>query len=101
MYACIRGSAALANHLTIRDYLRRNAAAAATYGQLKKELAERFRTDRDRYMAGKTDFVMAVLRAAGLPDGVLTAIDDANRGNGLGACPRKRVRSFAGERASI
>lgn len=36
LYACVQGSAALANHLAVRDYLRRNPAAAAAYADLKK-----------------------------------------------------------------
>jgi len=35
LYVCVQGSAALANHLTIRDHLRRNSDAMAAYGQLK------------------------------------------------------------------
>jgi GrpB-like predicted nucleotidyltransferase (UPF0157 family) len=79
LYVCVRGSIALANHLTLRDYLRRNSEAAATYGMLKKRLAGRFPTDVDRYIDGKTDFLLGVLREAGLPSHALTAIDDANR----------------------
>jgi len=82
MYVCVRSSTALANHLAIRDYLRRNAALAGRYGRLKKQLAEQFPTDRDRYIAGKTDFILAALREAGLPNDVLTAIDDGNRTSG-------------------
>src|SRR5215475_6700871 len=62
LYACVQGTSALANHLTIRDYLRVNAAAATKYGQLKQQLAQRYPTDTDSYVAGKTQFLLEVLR---------------------------------------
>jgi GrpB-like predicted nucleotidyltransferase (UPF0157 family) len=79
LYLCAQGATALANHLTIRDYLRRNSAAAKTYGMLKKQLAETFPTDMDRYVHGKTDFLLGILRESAFPEDVLTAIGDANR----------------------
>jgi GrpB-like predicted nucleotidyltransferase (UPF0157 family) len=68
LYACVQGCAALANHLTIRDCLRRNLVTAAAYGQLKKKLAEQFPTDIDSYIAGKTNFLLEVLRGASTRD---------------------------------
>ena len=65
LYVCVQGSAALINHLTLRDYLRGHPDRAAAYGHLKKQLAAQFPTDIDKYVAGKTDFVLATLRAAG------------------------------------
>ena len=65
LYVCVRGSVALTNHLALRDYLRGHPDRAVAYGQLKKRLAAQFPTDIDRYVAGKTDFVLAALRAAG------------------------------------
>ena len=46
---------------------------------LKKELAGQFPSDADRYIRGKTDFLLGILRDAGVPDDVLKAIADANR----------------------
>jgi GrpB-like predicted nucleotidyltransferase (UPF0157 family) len=68
LYVCVRGSAALNNHLTVRDSLRRNSDAAAKYGALKKHLAERSPMDIDGYIAGKTDFLLGVLREAGFAE---------------------------------
>jgi GrpB-like predicted nucleotidyltransferase (UPF0157 family) len=79
LYACVQGSVALANHLTIRDSLRRNSWAAAAYGQLKKQLAEQFPADIERYVAGKTNFLVEVLRSAGFADVALQAIRETNR----------------------
>jgi hypothetical protein len=46
---------------------------------LKKQLAETFPTDMDRYVHGKTDFLLGILRESAFPEDVLTAIGDANR----------------------
>ncbi len=69
----------MANHLTMRDYLRRHSEAAATYGRLKQHLAKQFPTEVDGYSDGKTDFLLQILGEAGLPDDALRAIADANR----------------------
>jgi GrpB-like predicted nucleotidyltransferase (UPF0157 family) len=79
LYACVQGSAALANHLAVRDCLRRNPTVAAAYGQLKKQLEEQFPADIGSYIAGKTHFLLEVLRSAGFTDAVLQTIRDANR----------------------
>lgn len=79
LYVCLQGSAALENHLVLRDFLRRTPSAAAEYGRLKKELAARFPSNMDSYIAGKTDYIVAVLRSAGLPESRLQAITEANR----------------------
>lgn len=79
LYACVRGSTALNNHLTVRDWLRRDSVAAARYGMLKKRLAALSPADMDKYVAGKTDFLLGVLREAGFPEHALSAIGEANR----------------------
>jgi GrpB-like predicted nucleotidyltransferase (UPF0157 family) len=52
------------DHRTFRDWLRTHADAAAEYVTLKYVLAQRYPTDREAYIAGKTAFVESVLRAA-------------------------------------
>jgi GrpB-like predicted nucleotidyltransferase (UPF0157 family) len=79
LYACVQGSVALVNHLSLRDCLRRDPSAAAAYGQLKKQLAEQFPTDVEGYMSGKTEFLLDLLRSAGVPHTDLLTIRDANR----------------------
>jgi GrpB-like predicted nucleotidyltransferase (UPF0157 family) len=69
----------LANHLAIRDHFRRNQAAAAIYGQLKRQLAARFPMDIDSYTAAKTEFLLQVLQGAGFPEPALSAIRAANQ----------------------
>jgi GrpB-like predicted nucleotidyltransferase (UPF0157 family) len=61
LYVCAAGSAALQAHLTLRDALRADPELAAAYGAAKRELAERFRDDRDSYAEGKTAFITSVL----------------------------------------
>lgn len=79
LYGCVQGDLALANHLAIRDCLRRNPEKALEYGELKVRLAKEFPTDAESYVAGKTDFLLDVLRSAGFPDAVLGTIREANR----------------------
>jgi GrpB-like predicted nucleotidyltransferase (UPF0157 family) len=79
LYLCIRGSTALSNHLTVRDYLRHNPEAAMKYGILKKRLAKQFPMDIDRCIDGKTDLLVGALREAGFAEPVLSAIRDVNR----------------------
>jgi GrpB-like predicted nucleotidyltransferase (UPF0157 family) len=67
--------------LAIRDCLRRNPTAVSVYGQLKKQLAQKFPTDMENYVAGKTDFLLEILRGAGFSDADLRAIGNANRKN--------------------
>lgn len=58
------------DRLLFRDSLRRSAATAAEYGQLKIVLAERFRFDREAYTDAKTEFVRSILECPklALPD---------------------------------
>jgi len=79
LYACTRSGLGLENQLAVRDYLRAHPAAAAEYGALKKRLAREFPHDIGGYVVGKTDFVLGILRAAGLPADALLAIERANR----------------------
>jgi GrpB-like predicted nucleotidyltransferase (UPF0157 family) len=48
-------------YLRFRDNLRSNPWLAASYADLKRQLADRFRNDRDAYTNGKSHFVEAVL----------------------------------------
>jgi GrpB-like predicted nucleotidyltransferase (UPF0157 family) len=61
LYVCAAGSAPLQAHLVLRDALRTDPALAASYAALKRELAERYRDDRDSYTEGKTAFITSVL----------------------------------------
>ncbi|MGH8201163.1 MAG: GrpB family protein [Steroidobacteraceae bacterium] len=78
LYVCPQSSAALANHLALRDFLRRNPEAVAEYGRVKRQLAARFATDMASYIAGKTDCILAMLRKMGFSESTLQSIKNAN-----------------------
>jgi GrpB-like predicted nucleotidyltransferase (UPF0157 family) len=61
LYVCFRDSAALRNHLVLRDHLRRKPADVAAYSRLKMELAQRFSQDIARYVEAKTKFILSIL----------------------------------------
>jgi GrpB-like predicted nucleotidyltransferase (UPF0157 family) len=71
LYVCASGAAALQAHLILRDALRADADLTASYGALKRDLAQRYRDDRDSYAEGKTAFITSVL---------LDAREDRRRG---------------------
>ena len=58
------GSPEVERHLAFRDYLARHPETARAYGDLKKDLAERFPEDMEAYMDGKDAFVKRVEREA-------------------------------------
>jgi len=50
--------------LLFRDYMRVHPNDAAAYGQLKYELAEKYREDRKAYLNGKAAFIWTVMQRA-------------------------------------
>lgn len=54
------------DHRSFRDYLRAHPDAANAYQDLKVELAQRFPTDREAYIEGKSEFVRDILGKARL-----------------------------------
>ncbi len=79
LYVCPQDSLGLRNHLAVRDYLRTHPATASAYGELKKRLAQAFPHDIERYVDGKTELLLEMLRAQGLTAHQLDAIAGANR----------------------
>ena len=55
------GSQVWRDQLAFRNTLRRDPVVASTYAALKRELAERYPTDREAYIEGKTTFVRGAL----------------------------------------
>ena len=49
------------DELAFRDYLRLNRESAEEYGALKRELAKKFRSDREGYTEAKGEFISGVL----------------------------------------
>jgi GrpB-like predicted nucleotidyltransferase (UPF0157 family) len=58
------GSVLWTERLAFRDYLRAHADVAAEYARLKRELAERYRFDREAYTDAKGPFVERVVAMA-------------------------------------
>jgi GrpB-like predicted nucleotidyltransferase (UPF0157 family) len=79
LYACVQNSLALQNHIAVRDYLRTHASEANVYSTLKKRLAERYPNERERYVEGKTDFLLSILEQCGFSGKGLDSIRHANQ----------------------
>ena len=52
------------NNIIFRDFLRNNQDAAQRYSEIKRELAERFKYDRDSYTSSKAPFIESILEIA-------------------------------------
>jgi GrpB-like predicted nucleotidyltransferase (UPF0157 family) len=78
LYVCLRESLSLQNHLRFRDYLRSHPEQAKVYGHLKEELATRFAGDMERYVEGKTPFILDVLSQLGFAASALALIRTQN-----------------------
>ena len=52
------------NTIVFRDYLRKNLEEKREYEKLKKELAEKYKYDRNMYTASKNDFIQRILEKA-------------------------------------
>ena len=79
LYVCPEGTIGVVNQIAVRDYLRAHPDVARRYGDLKKRLAQQYPNDIGSYIFGKTDFLLDVLRRAGLADAQLAAIERVNR----------------------
>lgn len=65
LYVCETNNAELKRHILFRDYLRNHPREAKKYGELKQDLAQRFRNDRVSYTNSKTKFINERLKLAG------------------------------------
>jgi len=65
LYVCATDNDEFKRHILFRDYLRSHPEDAKLYGDLKLELAQRFRNDRTAYSNSKSDFVKEILKRAG------------------------------------
>ncbi|SHF28255.1 GrpB family protein [Pedobacter caeni] len=79
LYVCLKDSISLDNHLLFRDFLRANQETADAYALLKIALAKKYPHDIDRYVDGKTDFIIAVLQQAGFNQTLLKDISEQNK----------------------
>jgi GrpB-like predicted nucleotidyltransferase (UPF0157 family) len=79
LYVCPQGSVSLRNHIAFRDHLRGRPHDAATYSRLKKQLAEQCAGEIDRYVEGKTNFILSILAQYGFSVDRLDSIRRANQ----------------------
>ncbi len=78
LYVCPASSLALKNHLTLRDHLRANPKDRDIYAAIKQQLARQFPNDIDKYIAGKTEFILKILSSNGFESRQLNIIRRAN-----------------------
>lgn len=79
LYVCLDKCLSFRNHITLRDHLRSNPEDRAKYGNLKKELAEKYSDDIDSYLENKTEFILSILKQYGVGGNELEEIQQANK----------------------
>jgi GrpB-like predicted nucleotidyltransferase (UPF0157 family) len=78
LYVCPAGGEGLRNHLALRNHLRTHPEAVEAYAALKRRLATEA-TDIAVYTIDKTDLIVSFLRAEGIDEETLAAIEIANK----------------------
>lgn len=78
LYVCLADGAGIRNHLAVRDRLRRDPAAVAAYGALKRALAVEHADDVDGYTQAKSDFLSRILLEEGLGEELVERIRGEN-----------------------
>ena len=81
LYVCPQDSIALRSHIALRDHLRAHPSDVVAYSSLKKQLAEPYGRQIDRYIAGKTDFILSILAQYDFCADRLDPIRQANQRN--------------------
>lgn len=66
LYVCPKDSRELHRHLVFRDYLRSHPEAAAEYGKVKREGAQKYPEDIDSYLEFKAACIAKLYRECGL-----------------------------------
>ncbi len=68
-YVCQSDCRELRRHIRFRDFLNENHQLRDEYAELKKQLAIKYRNDREAYTDSKTDFIKSVMIKAGESEG--------------------------------
>lgn len=79
LYLGHRDAASIRNHLLVRDYLRQHPQAVTAYAHLKQHLAHTCGDDIDAYVAGKSEFLVEILRSQGMVTDDVDAIISQNQ----------------------
>ena len=74
------GSPLWHERLVFRDRLRADAAVRASYSELKRALASKYREDRESYTEAKTEFIQSVLEEIALMPGIPQPASDGHTG---------------------
>ena len=64
IHVVISDSDAWNNYINFRDYMNTHKEDAVQYGELKKDLCEKYPQDRESYIEGKRDFITDMLKRA-------------------------------------
>ncbi|MFY7652073.1 MAG: GrpB family protein [Chitinophagaceae bacterium] len=80
LYVCVQNSLALQNHLMFKEALTKNETLKKDYINLKCNLIYNQRVSRKQYAMAKTNFIVSVLRNAGMNEDDLEQIRLANIG---------------------
>lgn len=78
-YVCMPDSIHLANHIKLRNFLRKHPDEARRYGELKIRLAQEFPNDIDSYCAGKSDLLSEFLESIGFDNAEVNDIHALNQ----------------------
>jgi GrpB-like predicted nucleotidyltransferase (UPF0157 family) len=79
LYVCFADSLALKNHLLFRDALLKDRALALAYESIKHKISDSHLMTRKKYTRLKTDFILSVLKNAGLSPAEIEKIRAANK----------------------
>lgn len=78
LYVCLLGTLGLRNHLAVRDFLRLHPLRAKSYGELKLALAKEHPSAPAKYGAGKTAYLVELLRELGFDEATLAEVTSSN-----------------------
>jgi len=62
LYVCKKDNLHLKRHLALRDHLRKNPKDIEAYGMLKEKLAKKYPNDINKYIEGKSDFILGIYK---------------------------------------
>lgn len=79
LYCCTQNSLSFKNHISFRDFLRKNPEKLKQYSELKKSLAFEHPFESDYYTEQKTPFITEILKETGFSPEELVEITAQNK----------------------